>query len=93
MNPSAFATMTTVDVPPPWYELSAETCTGDARRCGGGDVACRRQAEKDGYVAVSLYEFCRKDDVHTIPRPAGVVVLLGLLALGGAAVRRARRRA
>jgi hypothetical protein len=51
-----------MDVAPPWYELSHEVCAGETRGCSGGDAACRQQAEKDGYVAVSLYSFCRREE-------------------------------
>jgi hypothetical protein len=80
-----------MDIPPPWYELSHEVCSGEMRRCGGGDAACHQQAEKDGYVAVSLYAFCRREEVHTAPRPAGAALLVGLLAVISVALWRARR--
>lgn len=72
-----------MDVAPPWYELSHEVCSGETRGCSGGDVACREQAAKDGYVAVSNYSFCRREEVHTMPRPAGWVALLGLAVAVG----------
>jgi hypothetical protein len=75
-----------MDVPPPLYELTTEACSGPTRRCGGGDVACYQQAEKDGYVRVSLYAFCRRDEIHTVPRPLGTALLLGLFAAVGVAV-------
>ena len=80
-----------MDVPPPWYELRHEVCSGETRRCGGGDTVCHQQAQRDGYVAVSLYEFCRREEIHTIPRPAGVALLVGLLAVVGVALWRVRR--
>jgi hypothetical protein len=80
-----------MDVAPPWYELSHEVCAGEVRRCGGGDAACRQQAEKDGYVAVSLYAFCRREEVHTVPRPAGAALLVALLAVVGVVLWRVRR--
>jgi hypothetical protein len=72
-----------MDVPPPPYQLTTEVCSGATRRCAGGDVACYRQAEKDGYVRVSLYGFCRQDQIHTIPLPAGAALLVVLLAVIG----------
>ena len=80
-----------MDVAPPWYTLSAEVCSGETRLCAGGDAACRQQAGRDGYVAVSLYAFCRREEVRTVPRPAGAVLLLGLLALVAVVLRRVRR--
>jgi len=80
-----------MDVAPPWYELSHEVCSGETRRCGGGETACVQQAEKDGYVAVSIYSFCRREEVHTVPRPAGAALLVGLLAAISVALRRVRR--
>ena len=85
-----------MDVPPPPYQLTTEVCSGPTRRCGGGDVACYQRAEKDGYVRVSIYDFCRADDIHTVPRPAGVVLALVFLAVLGCALwlglRAVRRR-
>jgi hypothetical protein len=80
-----------MDVPPPWYELSHDVCFGETRRCGGGDAACRQQVQKDGYIAVSLYSFCRKEEVHTVPRPAGAALLVGFLAVVAVALWRQRR--
>ena len=80
-----------MDEPPPWYEPTHEVCSGETRRCGGGDMACHHQAEKDGYVAVSLYEFCRQEEVHTIPRPAGAALLVSLCAVIGVVLWRLRR--
>jgi hypothetical protein len=59
--------------------------------CRGGDAACHQQAEKDGYVAVSLYAFCRREEVHTVPRPAGAALLVALLAVVGVVLWRVRR--
>jgi hypothetical protein len=80
-----------LDVPPPWYSLSVETCSGRTRICPGGDTACREGVARDGYVAISNYEFCRRDDLRTLPRPAGVAVLLGVLLAAALAVRSVRR--
>jgi hypothetical protein len=80
-----------MDEPPPRYELSHDVCSGETRRCGGGDTACYQQAEKDGYVAVSIYSFCRREEVHTVPRPAGAAVLVGLLAAVSIILWRLRR--
>jgi hypothetical protein len=80
-----------MDVTPPWYELSHEVCSGETRRCGGGDAVCHQQAEKDGYVAVSLYAFCRREEVYTVPRPAGAALLVALLAVVGVVLWRVRR--
>jgi len=80
-----------MDVPPPWYELSHEVCSGETRRCGGGDRACHQQAAADGYVSVSLYELCRREEIHAVPRPAGAALLLGLLAAVGVVLWRVRR--
>ncbi len=33
-----------MDVPPPWYQLSNQGCSGTPRRCAGGDQACRELA-------------------------------------------------
>jgi hypothetical protein len=85
-----------MDVPPPPYQLTEEVCSGPTRHCSGGDVRCVQQAQKDGYVGVRLYEFCKSDDIHTVPRPTGVVLALSLLAVLGCAVwlglRAVRRR-
>jgi hypothetical protein len=54
-------------------------------------MACRQQAQKDGYVAVSLYSFCRREEVHTVPRPAGAALLVALLAVVGVALWRVCR--
>ncbi len=80
-----------MDVSPPWYTPTSETCLGETLRCGGGDQACHRQAEHDGYVAVSLYTFCRREDVRTVPRPAGAALLVGFLVLVSIALWRVRR--
>jgi hypothetical protein len=82
-----------MDVPPPWYTVAGETCSGETRRCGGGDVACREQAERDGYVAISNYSFCRRDEVHTVPTMNAVVVLVLCAAAVAAVVVRRRLRA
>ena len=71
-----------MDVTPEPYELTTEVCSGPTRSCRGGDVRCVQQAQKDGYVAVRLYEFCRQDEIHTVPRPTGVVLALALLVAG-----------
>lgn len=87
-----------MDVPPPWYTATGEACSGETRRCGGGDAACRAQAEREGYVAISNYSFCRQDEVHTVPTMNAVV--LGVVVFFAAALatffhfrRRARREA
>jgi hypothetical protein len=80
-----------MDVPPPPYQLTTEVCSGPTRRCGGGDLACYQQAEKDGYVRVSLYGFCRQDQIHTVPRPAGAALLVGLVVVAGVALWWVRR--
>jgi hypothetical protein len=84
-----------MDVAPPWYTVSGETCSGETRRCGGGDAACQAQAERDGYVPISIYSFCKRDEVRTVPTLNAVVMLALCLAVLAAAVlaltRRARR--
>ncbi len=80
-----------MDVAPPWYELSHALCSGERRLCGGGDTACRQKAEKDGYVAISPYAFCRQEEVYTIPRPAGAFLFVGVVAALAVVVRRLRR--
>jgi hypothetical protein len=80
-----------MDEPPPPYELSHEVCWGETRECGRGDMACSQKAEKDGYVAVSRSSFCRREEVHTVPRPAGAALLIALLAAGGVVLWRVRR--
>jgi hypothetical protein len=80
-----------MDEPPPWHELSRRICYGETRRCGGGDAACRREAENDGYVSVSLYDFCRREEIHTVPRPASAALLVGLLAVISVVLWRVRR--
>jgi hypothetical protein len=82
-----------MDVAPPWHTLTAEVCSGETRRCPGGDTVCRQQAAKDGYVPVSLHELCRRDEVHTVPRPAGAALLVGLLLALGLVLWRLRRGA
>jgi hypothetical protein len=84
-----------MDVAPPWYELTHQGCSGETRGCSGGDMACRDQAAKDGYVAVSLYSFCRRDEVRTEPRAGGLLLmaLLVIAAGGGAVAWRRRQRA
>ncbi len=81
-----------MDVAPPWYELSGQTCSGATRGCSGGDVACREQAEKDGYVAVSNYSFCRRDEVRTVPSTGGFLLMALVLVVAGGAVIGWRRR-
>ncbi|MFS8068939.1 MAG: hypothetical protein ACMG6S_21470 [Byssovorax sp.] len=82
-----------MDIPPPWYQLSNQGCSGTTRSCSGGDQACREQAEKDGYVAVSTYSFCRRDEVRTEPSVNGLVFLVATLAIvAGAAVVGWKRR-
>jgi hypothetical protein len=82
-----------MDVPPPWYTVTGETCSGETRSCGGGDEACRAQAARDGYVAMSgsNYAFCKRDETHTVPTAGGVILLA--LAAGALVVfwRRTRR--
>ena len=80
-----------MDVAPPWYSMSAETCSGEARHCAGGDTACRQQAQGDGYVAISTYALCRREEIHTIPRPAGAALLVSLLATVSVVLWRVRR--
>jgi len=80
-----------VDVPPPWYALSIDGCASNTRICVGSDAACRDRAQHDGYVAISTYQFCKRDDVRTVPRPAGGVLIFAVV-LGGAFVVRLLRR-
>ena len=80
-----------MDVPPPWYELTHDICAGETRSCAGGDTACHQQAVRDGYVGVSIYSFCRREEVHTVPRPGGAALLFALLAAIGIALWRGRR--
>ena len=77
-----------MDVPPPWYTVTGETCSGETRSCGGGDEACRAQAARDGYVARSgsNYAFCKRDETHTVPT-AGGAILPSALSLGAIVVR------
>ena len=84
-----------MDVPPPWYTVTGEACSGETRSCGGGDAACRAQAEHDGYVAISNYSFCRQDEVHTVPTMTAVVVVVVVIGALGAVLFRgwARREA
>ena len=81
-----------MDVAPPWYELTHPGCSGATRGCSGGDAACRDQAVKDGYVAVSLYSYCRRDEVRTEPRLGGLLVMAALVVAGGGAMVAWRRR-
>ena len=81
-----------MDVPPPWYQISHPACSGQTRGCSGGDQACREQAAKDGYVAISNYSFCRKDEVHAEPTVSGFGLLAILAVAAGAAVVGWRRR-
>jgi hypothetical protein len=83
-----------MDIAPPWYELGRRGCSGETRGCSGGDEACHAQAEKDGYVAISLYSFCRRDQVRTEPTASGVMLIaaLGVVAAGGALVAWKRRK-
>jgi hypothetical protein len=80
-----------VDVSPPWYTPTAQVCLGETRSCEGGDTACHQQAVRDGYVGISIYRYCRRDDVHTVPRPAGAVLAIGLLAALSVVLWRVRR--
>ncbi len=86
-----------MDVAPPWYDDWERTsCGGESRRCGGGDKACAEAAEKEGYVRVSLYTFCRKESVHSEPGVAtymtASVVTVVALVLGFVFSRRVRKR-
>lgn len=81
-----------MDIAPPWYELSHPACTGVTRSCAGGDEACHAAAAKDGYVAVSNYSFCRRDEVRTEPRLGGLLLMALILVAAGAAVVGLRRR-
>ena len=82
-----------MDIAPPWYELSQAGCGGETRRCAGGDQACHADAEKDGYVAISTYSFCRRDEVRTEPRLGGFLLMAALVvAAGGAAMVWKRRK-
>lgn len=82
-----------MDIPPPWYQLSNQGCSGTPRRCAGGDQACRELAGKDGYVAISTYAFCRREEVRTEPSASGLVLLaIPLVAAGAAVIGWKRRR-
>ena len=81
-----------MDIPPPWYQLSHPACSGTTRSCAGGDGACRNQAAKDGYVAISNYSFCRRDEVRTEPSMSGLGLVAILAVAAGAAVIGWRRR-
>ena len=83
-----------MDVAPPWTTMTGKTCAGETRRCGGGDATCYAKAERDGYVAISNYSFCKRDEVHTVPTGSGLfVVLATAAAVVAAAVVLVRRRA
>jgi hypothetical protein len=81
-----------MDVAPPWYELSHPACGGATRGCGGGDLACREAAGKDGYVAISNYSFCHRDEVRTEPSLSGFLLMAVLLMGVGAASVAWRRK-
>lgn len=81
-----------MDIAPPWYELSHQGCSGETRGCSGGDGACHDQAAKDGYVAISLYSFCRRDQVRTEPRLGGLLLMAALILAAGGAVMAWKRR-
>jgi hypothetical protein len=84
-----------MDIPPPWYQLSHPACSGATRGCAGGDPSCREQAAKDGYVAISHYSFCRRDEVRAEPTMSGIGLLVIFAVAAGAAVvgwRKRRRR-
>jgi hypothetical protein len=81
-----------VDVPPPWYTVAGDTCSGETRSCGGGDDVCRTQAERDGYVAISNYSFCRRAEVHSVPTASGVLLIIVCVGVIAAAIVVAKRR-
>ncbi len=83
-----------MDVAPPWYELTRSACGGAARGCSGGDEACHAQAAKDGYVAISNYSFCRRDEVRAGPTASGFMLIAALVVVGagGALVVWKRRK-
>ena len=80
-----------MDVAPPWYTPTAQVCLGETRSCSGGDTACQQQAARDGYVGISLYHFCRRDEVHSVPTAGGAVLAIGLLAALSVVLWRVRR--
>jgi hypothetical protein len=84
-----------MDVPLLPFELIETRCSGQMRRCVGGDKACRKRARDDGYVAISNYVYCRPEDVHTVLLSDGIVLVVVLFAVVAAgawfAWRRVRR--
>jgi hypothetical protein len=87
------------DVAPPITQLTETACRGETRRCRPTDVGCIERAKSDGFERVSLYTFCRSEDVTTELTGSGRVALgvaLGLVLVGvglGATMRRRRRPA
>lgn len=86
-----------MDVAPQWYaDWSRPTCSGEVRRCGGGDVPCRDAAIADGFRFYGTYTACRPQDLHTLPSTTTYVaaVALVLAGIGFYLLRkRARKRA
>lgn len=86
-----------MDVAPEWHsDWSRRTCGGEERRCDGGDKACREQAKSEGYVQISLYSLCRKEDLRSEPGTTAYVAAAGaavaLVALGVFFVLRLKKR-
>ncbi len=80
-----------MDIPPPWYTPTARICSGETRGCSGGDAACHQQAARDGFVAISTYSFCRREEIHTVPTPEGAGLLFAFLVLISIVLWRVRR--
>jgi hypothetical protein len=72
-----------MDVAPEWHEDWTRTdCAGQTRRCAGGDKACAEEAQRDGYVFISLYSLCKKEEVVHSPGTAAYASI----GVGGALV-------
>jgi hypothetical protein len=85
------------DVAPPITQLTRTTCHGEMRRCGGGDTACRQQAEREGYEPISLYGLCRREDVGHELTPSGYAlvafgIVLGVVLVAAILLQRRRRQ-
>jgi hypothetical protein len=86
-----------MDVAPEWHEDWTRTqCSGETRRCAGGDQACANAAQKDGYVFISNYTLCRKEQVTHTPGTATYTSIgagaVGLIVAGVVVWRLTRRR-
>jgi hypothetical protein len=74
--------MLAMDVSPPCYTCRpTEAARARLAAAAAGDTACRQQAENDGHVPISLYQFCPREDVHIVPRPAGIAFATALVVV------------